>query len=182
MLNRDGREGEAQLRRATSLDLNGRRVLVSNDFGDYAVLDAEVFGRLEAGLMSPSDPKYPDLEGHGLVDNRGPEAWTDVERAANATRKSFLLEGPSLHIFVVTLRCDHSCQYCQVSRVAVDAAGFDMSQADAVLAVNRVFESSSQDLTLEFQGGEPALLFDRVRQIVKLATERNRTEGRRLSF
>lgn len=170
------------MRRATSLDLNGRRVLVSNDFGDYAVLDAEAFGRLEAGVLSPSDPRYRDLEGRSLLDNRGPEAWTDVERAAHATRKSFLLEGPSLHIFVVTLRCDHSCQYCQVSRVAIDAAGFDMSEADAIHAVNRVFESPSEELTLEFQGGEPALLFERVRQIVELATERNRTEGRRLSF
>lgn len=157
-------------------------MLVSNDFGDYAVLDAPTHASLLAGDLDRSEPRYRDLEARSLLDDRGPEAWTDLERAAHATRKAFLLEGPSLHIFVVTLRCDHSCQYCQVSRAAVDATGFDMSSADAAHAVDRVFESSSRDLTVEFQGGEPALLFDRVREIVGLALERNQVEGRRLTF
>lgn len=157
-------------------------MLVSNDFGDYAVLDAPTHARLLAGDLDRSEPRYRDLEARSLLDDRGPEAWTDLERAAHATRKAFLLEGPSLHIFVVTLRCDHSCQYCQVSRAAVDATGFDMSSADAAHAVDRVFESPSRNLTLEFQGGEPALLFDRVREIVGLALERNRIEERRLTF
>lgn len=174
--------GEAQLRRSTLLDDDGRRVLVSNDFGDYAVLDAPTHARLLAGALEPSEPRYRDLEARSLLDERGPDAWSDLERAAHATRKSFLLEGPSLHIFVVTLRCDHSCQYCQVSRAAVDATGFDMSSADAAHAVDRVFESPSRDLTLEFQGGEPALRFDRVREIVELALRRNETEDRRLTF
>jgi hypothetical protein len=34
------------------------------------------------------------------------------------TKKSFLAGFTALHIFVVTLRCDHSCLYCQVSRVS----------------------------------------------------------------
>ena len=174
--------GETWLRRSTSLDLEGRRVLVSNDFGDYAVLDAPTYARLQSGEMTPADVRYRDLEGRSLLDDRGPNDWSDLEHAAHATRKAFALEGPSLHIFVVTLRCDHSCQYCQVSRAAVDATGFDMSSEDAAHAVDRVFESPSRDLTLEFQGGEPALRFDRVREIVKLALERNESEDRRLSF
>jgi len=156
--------------------------LVSNDFGDYAVLDAPIHARLLEGTLDRSEPRYRDLEARSLLDDRSPDAWSDLERAAHATRKSFLLEGPSLHIFVVTLRCDHSCQYCQVSRAAVDATGFDMSSADAAHAVDRVFESAARDLTLEFQGGEPALRFDRVREIVELALQRNETEDRRLTF
>lgn len=172
----------AQLRRSTELDRDGCRVLVSNDFGDFAVLDRSTHMRLLDGSLTSSDARFRDLEARSLLDDHGPDSWSDIEHAAYATRKSFLLEGPSLHIFVVTLRCDHSCQYCQVSRAAVDAMGFDMSAEDAVHAVARVFESPSQDLTLEFQGGEPALRFDRVRQIVELATERNATENRRLTF
>lgn len=170
------------MRRSTPLDLDGRRVLVSNDFGDYAVLDEQTHARLQSGGLTVADDRFRDLEARSLLSDRGPEAWTDLERAAHATRKSFALDGPSLHIFVVTLRCDHSCQYCQVSRAAVDATGFDMSAGDAAHAVDRVFESPSRDLTLEFQGGEPALRFDRVRQIVELALARNSVEDRRLSF
>jgi len=164
------------------LDPNGERVLVSNDFGDYAVLDADTHVRLLKGELTPGEPRFRDLEGRSLLEDHGPEQWTDLERAAHATRKSFLLEGPSLHIFVVTLRCDHSCQYCQVSRAAVDASGFDMSRRDAASALDRVFESPSPDLTIEFQGGEPALRFDLVKQIVEQALQRTETVGRRLSF
>lgn len=157
------------MRRSTHLDPGGERVLVSNDFGDYAVLDANTHARLLRGELAPGEARSRDLEGRSLLHDHGPEQWTDLERAAHATRKSFLLEGPSLHIFVVTLRCDHSCQYCQVSRAAVDALGFDMSAGDAALALDRVFESPSPDLTIEFQGGEPALRFDIVREIVEQA-------------
>lgn len=157
-------------------------MLVSNDFGDYAVLDTRTHARLLSGALERFEPRYRDLEARSLLDTRGPDAWSDLERAAHATRKSFLLEGPSLHIFVVTLRCDHSCQYCQVSRASVDATGFDMSHQDAAHAVDRVFESPSRHLTIEFQGGEPALRFDRVREIVELALRLNETEHRRLTF
>jgi len=69
-----------------------------------------------------------------------------LERAAQDTRKAFALEGPGLHIFVVTLRCDHACGYCQVSRAAVDAAGFDMHWGDALAAIDRVFGAPAQAL------------------------------------
>ena len=76
------------------------------------------------------------------------------------TRKSFLREGPSLHIFVVTLSCDHSCAYCQVSRRIGIA---EMPEHVAIAAVDRMFESPSRNLTVEFQGGEPLLAFGRKR-------------------
>ena len=34
----------------------------------------------------------------------------------------------ALHLFVVTLRCEHSCPYCQVSRRSVDHERYDMSE------------------------------------------------------
>lgn len=170
------------MRRSTKLDPTGRRVLLSNDFGDYAILDAPTHATAMSGSLDRSHPRYRDLESRSLLTDTGPDAWHDLERAAHATRKAFVLEGPSLHIFVVTLRCDHSCQYCQVSRAAVDASGFDMSLADALSAVDRVFDSPSENLTIEFQGGEPALRFDLVRAIVAMAQERNLLERKQLSF
>src|SRR5262249_7483955 len=98
------------------------------------------------------------------------------------TKKSFLRYGPSLHIFVVSLRCDHSCHYCQVSRQSPDRSRFDMSDETAQAAVDRLFESPSPTLTVEFQGGEPLLAFDRIRQITEAIIERNRTERRTITF
>jgi len=170
------------MRRSIQLDADRHRILVTNDFGDYAVLDRTTHGDLIAGTLPPQSARTRDLEARSLLTDSPSSSWHDLERAAYSTRKAFLLEGPSLHIFVVTLRCDHSCQYCQVSRAAINAAGFDMSEEDAGFAVDRVFESPAPDLTIEFQGGEPALRFDLVRKIVALAKARNEIAERRLSF
>ena len=40
------------------------------------------------------------------------------------TKYARLAEFTSLHIFVVTLRCDHSCPYCQVSRQSENKSKF----------------------------------------------------------
>jgi His-Xaa-Ser system radical SAM maturase HxsB len=168
------------LRRIT--DLQDGRVLVSNDLGDYAVLTASESAALSAGGASLPALRRMDLDARNLLHPRPPEAWSKLERAAHRTRKSFLLEGPALHIFVVTLRCDHSCQYCQVSRAKLDASGFDMSEDDAEAALDRVFESPAETLTIEFQGGEPALRFDLVRRIVEGADRRNADAGKALRF
>jgi len=170
------------LLRSTPLDDVGARVLRSNDLGDYAVLTRDEHQRLAANPLDIADDRRRDLESRSLLESSPRSTWSHLEEAAYATRKSFALEGPSLHIFVVTLRCDHSCQYCQVSRASVNATGFDMSPEDAALAVERTFDSPSQNLTIEFQGGEPALRFDLVRHIVALAEARNAEAGRNLSF
>lgn len=167
--------GASALRRTT--ELQHGRALLTNDYGDYAILQPGEQSALNAGVLPLA--RQQDLEARGLLTER---AEHDLERAVLRTRKSFLLEGPSLHIFVVTLRCDHSCQYCQVSRASLDARGYDMSPGDAEAALDRVFESPSRNITIEFQGGEPALRFDLVRQIVESARLRNQKAGKALRF
>lgn len=170
------------MRRSTALDPAGRRYLVSNDFGDYAVLDRAARDALLAGGLSRLDLRHADLEARSLLADEAQDQWTDLERSAYATRKAFALEGPALHIFVTTLRCDHSCQYCQVSRAALNASGFDMAFDTADAAVDRVFDSPSENLTIEFQGGEPALRFDLVQHIVARAETKNESAKRNLTF
>lgn len=166
------------MRRAVDLDAN--RVVVSNDLGSFAVLPREEYAALEEGRAVLPLHRVLDLEAKGLLEAKG--TFTDLERAILRTRKAFLLDGPALHIFVVTLRCDHSCHYCQVSRANADAVGFDLREEDARAAVDRVFESPSPSLTIEFQGGEPSIRFDLVRKIVAWAEAANETASRDLRF
>ena len=150
--------------------LNSHRdtLLISNDLGDYDF--ASIRGQNIDSVIARIKALEQTSSLHGL------------NQAILRTRKAFLLEGPSLHIFVVTLRCDHSCGYCQVSRASENARGFDMTEDDAIRALETVFQSPSEDITIEFQGGEPALRFDLVRKIVDEAERRNQTESRRLNF
>ena len=167
--------------RGTSLNDSRERYVVSNDLGEFAIVSDSEISALRGGYLPQDHPRFLDFEGKGLI-GRLSHIGQGLEDAVLRTRKSFLLHGPSLHIFVVTLRCDHSCVYCQVSRASVDAAGYDMTFEDADAGVRRVFESSAPALTIEFQGGEPALRFDLIRHIVERAEERNEQEGRKLHF
>ncbi len=69
--------------------------------------------------------------------------------------------GPALHIFVVSLRCHHTCNYCQVSRQETSATAFDMESVHAEQAVERLFEWPSQELTIEFQGVNPCSILSK---------------------
>src|SRR5262249_14274644 len=88
------------------------------------------------------------------------------------SRMSFLRHVTPLHIFVVTLRCEHSCPYCQVSRQSTDRSRFDMSDEIAERALGIAFERHSARIKIEFQGGEPLLNFPLIEKIVANAKER----------
>lgn len=159
-----------------------RRVFVSSLAGDWLVMEHAAFERFVGHALLADDPLLADLQARHL-------AVVDVQRSSLApllsqyrTRKSYLLGGPALHIFVVSLRCHHTCNYCQVSRQQTTATAFDMANEAAVLAVDRLFEWPSPELTIEFQGGEPLLHFERVRTITERIVSRNTAEKRSLRF
>ena len=89
------------------------------------------------------------------------------------SRMSFLQHVTPLHIFVVTLRCEHSCPYCQVSRQSTDRSRFDMSEETAMRALDMAFASPAARIKIEFQGGEPLLNFPMIKTIVAAAKSRS---------
>lgn len=158
------------------------RAFVSSMAGDWLLMPMQDVQRLVAHQLPTDSPLFADLEARHLV-----VAGTDRSSLAPLlsqirSRKSYLLGGPALHIFVVSLRCHHTCSYCQVSRQETTATTFDMAESHAEQAVERLFEWPSQDLTIEFQGGEPLLNFGQVKAITRRIVERNRTAGRTLRF
>ena len=87
-----------------------------------------------------------------------------------------------LHLFVVTLRCEHSCPYCQVSRQSKDRVRYDMDQATASKALDIALSAPAPLIKIEFQGGEPLLNFELIRWIVLAAKERAAPRGKQLQF
>lgn len=165
------------------MDDRSGRTLVTSETGEFIGLPREMLAPLVAGELGPDDPHHLELTAKGIITSEEGLAIT-VRRLASQyrSRKSFIFEGPSLFLFVVTLRCDHSCHYCQVSRRYETAPGFDMSEADALAAIDRLFEAPAKNITVEFQGGEPLLAFDRVRQIVLEISRRQLASGKRITF
>ena len=129
------------------------RVLVTSEVGEYEFLSESEFQAFVAGTLDPTSDTYDNLQAKHFLVEGDSSAVVRLLAAKYRTKKSFLRYGPSLHIFVVSLRCDHSCHYCQVSRQSPDRSRFDMSNETALAAVDRLFESPSPTLTVEFQGG-----------------------------
>jgi His-Xaa-Ser system radical SAM maturase HxsB len=147
------------------------RLLLVSEVGEHIFLPRPELEALVAGRLGPEHPAFLDLEAKQFLTKTDDSAAVRLLAAKYRTRKSFLRGGPSLHIFVVTLRCDHSCAYCQVSRQISTKHEFDMSDAVARAAVDRLFEAPAPVLTVEFQGGEPLLNFERIKSITDDVSE-----------
>lgn len=106
--------------RATRIPGLDESCLIVNELGEYHFLSEPELERFTAGKLCQSQDLYRDLRSkHFLLDSTA-RVFQPFAAAQYRSRKSFFFEGPSLHLFVVTLRCDHSCGYCQVSRQSAD--------------------------------------------------------------
>ena len=157
-------------------------VLLTSEGGEYLFVRRNILEDLIAHKIQKNQPEYSDLHARHILVEDGRSYQLDQIASQLASRKSYVFEPPSLHIFVVTLRCDHACHYCQVSRRNIDDEKFDMSEEAASAALDRVFESRAKDITVEFQGGEPLLNFERVRYVVEEAHQRNQEQQKKINF
>ncbi len=162
--------------------LKGDEYVLTNQAGEILLLgraDLEQFVRHR--LPAGSD-HYNDLKSKHFLYDADSDVAVDLLALKVRTKLRRLADFTSLHMFVVSLRCEHSCPYCQVSRRSDDAQAFDMSPETAGRALDLVFRSPSPSLKIEFQGGEPLLNFGLIQTIVEEAEKRNVDERRNLSF
>lgn len=159
----------------------GNRVLLTNMVGEHHFLPAAEFELLTQGHLTDQETLQKLRAKHMI---RSPDEGVPLELLSikTRTRYSRLPNFTGLHIFVVTLRCEHACAYCQVSRTNSPDPRFDMSPVTAALALDAVFKSPSPMIKIEFQGGEPLLNFPLIEQIVREARARNADGAKQLSF
>lgn len=161
--------------------LNGR-VLVTNMVGEHLSLAAEDFDQLASKDLPADSQLVRRLRAKHVIrqaEDRSPLALLALKAR---TRYRRLAESTGLHIFVVSLRCEHSCPYCQVSRQSQDRERFDMPLATAERGLEMAFRSPSAAIKIEFQGGEPLLNFGLIEEIVRQAEQRNLEHGKNLGF
>lgn len=161
--------------------LNDQKEVLVNEVGDHLVVPAGTFSKIvQKELNKTTDADlYGDLvAGHFITESQVPPL-IDVLATRYRTKKSFLDNFTTLHLFVVSLRCEHTCHYCQVSRVTQDKNRFDMSRAHIDKGIDIMMRSPSPHVTMEFQGGEALLAFDNIVYAVErtkeLAVRHNKT-------
>jgi sulfatase maturation enzyme AslB (radical SAM superfamily) len=125
--------------------------LVSNMVGDFVRLTEAELNRLVDLQIRPGDGLYEKAYAAHLVTGTNQTGQRQLLALRLRSRMSFLRHVTPLHIFVVTLRCEHSCPYCQVSRQSTDRSRFDMTEQTAARSLDVAFASPSARIKIEFQ-------------------------------
>ena len=166
--------------RFTSLEQD--RYVLTNMAGEYLISPKDTLVDLLQHTLSEADPNYIELRSrHFLIDDNSSIA-PELLAIKLRTRYDRLAEFTGLHMFVVTLRCEHSCPYCQVSRQSEDKLKYDMTPEIASGAIDLALRSPSQNIKIEFQGGEPLLNFELIKFIVLEAKQMNQQHGKNVAF
>ncbi len=154
--------------------------ILVNECGEHTFLDAQVFRAFAERRLSPDAHVYADLKSKQFLADETSSPLLDILATKYRTKKSFLSGFTKLHIFVTTLRCDHSCLYCQVSRQSEDRAAYDMTPETARKAIELMLRSPASTVTMEFQGGEPLLNFPLIQFMNDYVEARNREFSKRI--
>ncbi len=158
-------------------------VLLANDVGDYCFLSEDIFQKFVKKILSTKSQEYQNLESKFMACNSHLAQSLDLLATRYRTKKQFLYDFTSLHMFVVTHRCNNKCTYCHASSCDDSLSGeYDMTIETAKRCVDLAFCSPSMHIKIEFQGGEPLLVFDKVKFIVEYSNEQNKKAGKNVSF
>ena len=124
---------------------------------------------------------YDLLSNHIVSDSQNVKS---LELLANRYRakKTNAFNFAQLHIFVITLRCEHTCQYCQVSRVSQNKEKFDFSHLNLYKGINLMLASPEKNITMEFQGGEALLAFDLIKDAISYTKEKARLVDKKINY
>ena len=150
------------------------KFLITNESGKFKLLNKEEHDKLIVSNECENE-LFHELERKNLIitDKNIKKIEEEYQE-----KNSFLFGGTSLHIIVPTLRCNMNCCYCHASSIRTSSRDYDMSFELAEKTVDFIFQTPSNSITMEFQGGEPLLNFPVVKHITKyakkLATEKKK--------
>ena len=156
--------------------------LLVNESGEYIFLSNEDFNKLIQQDLTPESHYYYDLKSKHFINTEHLPETLEMVSAKYRTRKRFISDFTSLHMMVITLKCTNKCTYCQVSAEKDDTKGFDMSPEVARRVVDYIFKTPSMSIKIEFQGGEPTLNWETLKEAVLYAKKVNQKYQKHLEF
>ena len=152
-----------------------------NELGDMIVSPNGTVDKL-VNRQPIDEELFKSLAANFFVSESLIPALSDIYAMRLREKKHFLDQFTSLHIFVLTLRCNQNCVYCQASSCNEDCASVTMTKQTMKRSVELMFKSPSPHFTMEFQGGEPSLEPGLLRYGIELAEEINKTEQREIKY
>jgi His-Xaa-Ser system radical SAM maturase HxsB len=161
---------------------NDTEYFLTNEVGEFEFLSKNDFKKFVSQSLDKTSDTFLNLKSKQLLTDTNLDEVVNMLATKFRTKKSILNDFTSLHMVVPTLRCNSDCIYCQVSKKDLSDKGFDMSRETAKRIVKTIFESPSQTVKIEFQGGEPLTNFEMVQYIMEEAEWQNLFKKRHLEF
>jgi His-Xaa-Ser system radical SAM maturase HxsB len=138
------------------------RLFFADDAGGYFISDEAFLDRYVSETLTGADHAFLYRGGHAYQ-KEGDTAYTGF--AWRWTARQHARERLSYVILVPTLRCNLACTYCQVSRAAEAARGFDWTEGMLGDVLRFLGDIETENIKVEFQGGEPLLRVDLLEQV-----------------
>lgn len=162
---------------------NDKNFLITNDIWKYAYLSNNDFSNLMEWNYSKLND-YAYLVENGFIIDKWvtEEDYINKMSEAYSLKNHFVGEWATLHMIIVTLRCNHKCKYCHAAVAPVTATEYDMTLEVAQKTVDTIFYSRANNLTIEFQWGEALLNYDIVQFIVDYSIEKAHALKKNLTF
>lgn len=144
--------------------LRDENLVFANEAGQFFKAEDSFLNRLVSSELTADESDF-------LLDRSMASKYDgDINETAFLHRLSSRLKkpkSPSYLILVPTLRCDLACSYCQVSRAAINAKGFDWDEPTLNSVLAYLSELETDSIQIEFQGGEPTLRLDLMQAVME---------------
>lgn len=150
-------------------------IIITNDIGRFCFLSHAEFKTFLDGTITGE--KRKELEEKFFF-----EMDTTVLAREYAKKHTFLAVGPNLHILMTTLRCNHTCRYCQSSVFPMEAKEVDLDRQTAKKIIDTAFFSTAPAIVIEFQGGEPLSNWEILQFSIEYAEYKSEQTQKKVGF
>ncbi len=156
--------------------------LMVNEAGDYHFISIDDFNRFINYGLNAKEELYLDLKSKNFIADKDLSQAIEMTATRYRSKKKYLNDFTALHMIVITYRCNHVCDYCQVRSEDITKYDMDMKPEIARNIVDIIFCSPSPSIKIEFQGGEPLLNWECIIQTVEYAKKLNKKYKKNLEF
>ena len=158
-------------------------VLLVNQAGEHLFLPLDIFKAFYDKKLEQASKYYKALKAkHFLTTEQEKNIVLNMLATKLRTRKAYISDFTSLHMIVATLRCNCLCKYCHASSVDIDSKNYDMDFDTAKKTIDMIFQTPSMDIKIEFQGGEPLLNWEIIKQSILYAEFLNKFAKKNVGF
>ena len=145
-------------------------ILLTTDHGSWVLLSKEEYELLLKKRVEEDSHLFEVLEDKGIIIT---EKNQNSLVEGYGEKFNYLFNGISLHIIAPTLRCNQNCVYCQANSKDLKCKNYDMDENTSKDVIDFIFQTPSKFINVEFQGGEPLVIFPILQYIIEYVKQKN---------